>query len=250
MPWPIRPQPSTPTFLISTSLPPSSMQVGSDARARGAYMSLVKVEDRGAVRHLVLNRPDKRNAMNGELIQELGRGDRGGGRRRRRCAWWSCAARAPCSPPGMDLNDLRDLSENPEGLRRFRRPAPRLVEPARGDAEAHDLPDPRRGARRRLRAGAGLRLPHDGRGRGGRDHGGAGGPAARRGRLLAAARRGRARPREGADHDRQGDRRPRGAPDRLRQPDRARPTRSTRPPTRSPASCSRRAAGGRRWPSA
>src|SRR5256885_15289315 len=23
---------------------------------------------------------------------------------------------------GMDLNDLRDLSENPEGLRRFRRP--------------------------------------------------------------------------------------------------------------------------------
>ena len=52
IPCPIRPQPSTPTFLISTSLPPVSSR-----RAPGAYMSLVNVEDRGAVRHLVLNRP-------------------------------------------------------------------------------------------------------------------------------------------------------------------------------------------------
>jgi len=28
-------------------------------------MSLVQLEDRGGVRHLVLNRPEKRNALNG-----------------------------------------------------------------------------------------------------------------------------------------------------------------------------------------
>jgi enoyl-CoA hydratase/carnithine racemase len=84
-------------------------------------MSLVQVEDRGGVRHLVLQRAEKRNAFNGELIQALGtavedaaadddvrvvilRGD------------------GPMFSSGMDLNDLRELAQNPEGLRRFRRP--------------------------------------------------------------------------------------------------------------------------------
>jgi enoyl-CoA hydratase/carnithine racemase len=84
-------------------------------------MSLVGVEDRGGVRHIVLQRAEKRNALNGELIQALGaaiedaasddavrvvvvRGD------------------GPMFSSGMDLNDLRDLAENPDGLRRFRRP--------------------------------------------------------------------------------------------------------------------------------
>jgi len=35
-------------------------------------MSTVLTEDRGAVRHVVLNRPEKRNAMNQELLRELG----------------------------------------------------------------------------------------------------------------------------------------------------------------------------------
>ena len=35
-------------------------------------MPNVITEDRGAVRHVVLNRPEKRNAINGELIRELG----------------------------------------------------------------------------------------------------------------------------------------------------------------------------------
>ena len=35
-------------------------------------MGLVEIEDRGAVRHIVMNRPEKRNALNGELIQALG----------------------------------------------------------------------------------------------------------------------------------------------------------------------------------
>ena len=32
-------------------------------------MALVLTEDRGAVRHLVLNRPEKRNALNGDAIR-------------------------------------------------------------------------------------------------------------------------------------------------------------------------------------
>jgi len=35
-------------------------------------MSLVITEDRGATRHVVLNRPEKRNAMNQALLVELG----------------------------------------------------------------------------------------------------------------------------------------------------------------------------------
>ena len=34
-------------------------------------MSIVESEDRGAVRHIVLNRPEKRNAMNQELLRAL-----------------------------------------------------------------------------------------------------------------------------------------------------------------------------------
>ena len=35
-------------------------------------MALVETEDRGAVRHLILNRPEKRNAMHGELVLAIG----------------------------------------------------------------------------------------------------------------------------------------------------------------------------------
>jgi enoyl-CoA hydratase/carnithine racemase len=35
-------------------------------------VSIVEREDRGAVRHIVLNRPEKRNAMNQELLRALG----------------------------------------------------------------------------------------------------------------------------------------------------------------------------------
>jgi enoyl-CoA hydratase/carnithine racemase len=83
-------------------------------------MPLVNVEDSGAVRHLVLNRPEKRNALNLETIRELGTAIEGaaddGSVRvvivRGEGAMFSS---------GMDLNDLRELSERPEGLRRFRR---------------------------------------------------------------------------------------------------------------------------------
>jgi enoyl-CoA hydratase/carnithine racemase len=84
-------------------------------------MALVMREDRGAIRHLVLNRAEKRNALNEDAIRALGteveaaaadhsvrvvvlRGD------------------GPMFSSGMDLNDLRALSENPERTREGRRP--------------------------------------------------------------------------------------------------------------------------------
>ena len=84
-------------------------------------MSLVTTEDHGPVRHVVLNRPEKRNAMNAELVLgvrdalEAARVDdavkcvvvRGAG---------------PMFSSGMDFADLGALAADPSGLRAFRRP--------------------------------------------------------------------------------------------------------------------------------
>jgi enoyl-CoA hydratase/carnithine racemase len=84
-------------------------------------MSLVTTEDRGPVRHVVLNRPEKRNAMNAELVLgvqdalEAARVDgsvhcvvvRGAG---------------PMFSSGMDFKDLGALAADPSSLRAFRRP--------------------------------------------------------------------------------------------------------------------------------
>ena len=84
-------------------------------------MSLVGIEDRGGVRHLVLQRAEKRNAFNGELIADLGQaledaaGDAGV-----RCV--VVRGEGAMFSSGMDLNDLRELSEDPSRLRQFRRP--------------------------------------------------------------------------------------------------------------------------------
>jgi len=84
-------------------------------------MSLVGVEDSGGVRNIVLQRAEKRNAFNGELIQALGAAveDAAGDDSVRVVV---LRGDGPMFSSGMDLNDLKDLSENPEGLRRFRRP--------------------------------------------------------------------------------------------------------------------------------
>ena len=84
-------------------------------------MGLVEIEDRGAVRHIVLNRPEKRNAFNGELIEAAGR------------AFEDAAAddavrvvvvrgNGPMFSSGMDLGSLQDVSKAPEALREFREP--------------------------------------------------------------------------------------------------------------------------------
>jgi enoyl-CoA hydratase/carnithine racemase len=82
-------------------------------------MSLVLVEDRDAVRHVVLDRPEKRNALSAALIAELGE-----------------ALRAAAADPavrivvlrgagtmfssGMDVADLGALSASPDRLHEWR----------------------------------------------------------------------------------------------------------------------------------
>jgi enoyl-CoA hydratase/carnithine racemase len=84
-------------------------------------MPLVNVEDRGAVRHLVLNRPEKRNALNGEVVQALGAAieDAAGDHAVRALV---LRGEGAAFSSGMDMGDLRALSEDPSGLREFREP--------------------------------------------------------------------------------------------------------------------------------
>ncbi|HEY6760759.1 MAG TPA: enoyl-CoA hydratase/isomerase family protein [Baekduia sp.] len=84
-------------------------------------MSIVETEDRGAVRHVVLNRPEKRNAFNDELVLGL------------RDALLAAAddtavhcvvlrGAGPMFSSGMDVGFLGALSGEPERLRASRRP--------------------------------------------------------------------------------------------------------------------------------
>ena len=83
-------------------------------------MSIVSTEDRGAVRHVVMNRPEKRNALNEELVRGLGE------------ALGAAAAdddvrcvvlrgEGPMFSSGMDVSDLGALAEDHGGLREMRR---------------------------------------------------------------------------------------------------------------------------------
>jgi enoyl-CoA hydratase/carnithine racemase len=84
-------------------------------------MSIVLTEDRGAVRHLILNRAEKRNAFNDELVLGL------------RDAVQAAAdddsvhcvvlrGEGPMFSSGMDLNFLGELAAHPGHLRASRRP--------------------------------------------------------------------------------------------------------------------------------
>jgi enoyl-CoA hydratase/carnithine racemase len=83
-------------------------------------MPLVEIEDRGAVRHVVMTRAEKRNAMNGDMVLALGEAFRD--------ASMDESVRVvvvrgdgPMFSSGMDLGSLGDLAANPSGLRGFRR---------------------------------------------------------------------------------------------------------------------------------
>jgi enoyl-CoA hydratase/carnithine racemase len=82
-------------------------------------MSLVLTEDRDAVRHVVLDRPQKRNALSSALIEELGEA--------LRAAAADPAVRVvvlrgagPMFSSGMDTADLGALAANPARLHEWR----------------------------------------------------------------------------------------------------------------------------------
>jgi enoyl-CoA hydratase/carnithine racemase len=83
-------------------------------------MSIVNTEDRGPVRHVVLNRPEKRNAMSQELLRALGE------------ALTEAAAdsavhcvvlrgEGPVFSAGVDLGELAESAGQSEALRPFRK---------------------------------------------------------------------------------------------------------------------------------
>src|SRR5215218_6401026 len=81
---------------------------------------LVLTEDRGAVRHVVLNRPEERNAFHGELVLATGAALRAAADDPAvHCVVVRGAG--PMFSSGMDLAELGALAAAPERLRTFRR---------------------------------------------------------------------------------------------------------------------------------
>ena len=82
-------------------------------------MTLVLTEDRGPVRHVVLNRPQKRNAFDGSLVLATGSALREAADDPAvRCVVIRGAG--PMFSSGMDLGSLAELAGAPESLRAFR----------------------------------------------------------------------------------------------------------------------------------
>jgi enoyl-CoA hydratase/carnithine racemase len=83
-------------------------------------MSLVLTEQRGAVRHVVLNRPEKRNAFDGDLVLATGEALRAAADDPDvHCVVLRGAG--PMFSSGMDLSALAAVAERPDELRAFRR---------------------------------------------------------------------------------------------------------------------------------
>ncbi len=82
-------------------------------------MGLILTEDSGPVRHIVLNRPEKRNAMNQELLLELGEALRAAASEPRvNCV--VLRGEGPVFSAGVDLVELMSSTGEPGMLRQFR----------------------------------------------------------------------------------------------------------------------------------
>jgi enoyl-CoA hydratase/carnithine racemase len=82
-------------------------------------MSMVITEDRGPVRHVVLNRPEKRNAMSQELLLQLGEALRdAAGDEAVDCV--VLRGEGPVFSAGVDLGELMASTGEPNALRPFR----------------------------------------------------------------------------------------------------------------------------------
>ena len=84
-------------------------------------MSIVTTEDRGPVRHVVLNRPEKRNAMNEELVRGIGEALEAA-RVDQAVKVVVVRGAGPMFSSGMDFTALGQLADDPTNLRAFRRP--------------------------------------------------------------------------------------------------------------------------------
>jgi enoyl-CoA hydratase/carnithine racemase len=82
-------------------------------------MSIVITEDRGPVRHVVLNRPEKRNAMNQELLRAL-RGALGEAAVEESVHCVVLRGEGPVFSAGVDLGELASFAGEPGVLRPFR----------------------------------------------------------------------------------------------------------------------------------
>ena len=84
-------------------------------------MTLVLTEDRGPVRHVVLNRPEKRNALNAEVVLAL-RDALDAARIDNEVRCVVVRGNGPMFSSGMDFKDLAGVAADPSNLRAFRRP--------------------------------------------------------------------------------------------------------------------------------
>jgi enoyl-CoA hydratase/carnithine racemase len=82
-------------------------------------MAVVEVENRAGVCHIVLNRPEKRNALNAELVLAFAEAvEQAAADPALRCV--VVRGEGPTFSSGMDFGDLAALATNPDGLRQLR----------------------------------------------------------------------------------------------------------------------------------